>query len=183
LGRNHKILEVGEGASKDEIKRAYRKKAKLYHPDINKQPNAQRKFIEIKRAYEYLLKGPVRRVVSRAAPKATKTTRDIRRAEVTRRRERARQFLKKKREQDLQKINNFQKSKYFQFFRTAYFSLYGVGIAISVSILGYSIIAKINGFSSSIISSVLLAGVLFSNVYGLKKKYEHWFIKELLGES
>ena len=48
------ILGVGKNASADEIKSAYRKLAKQYHPDLNKTPEAQNKFKEINEAYEVL---------------------------------------------------------------------------------------------------------------------------------
>lgn len=48
------ILGVGKTASPDEIKSAYRKLAKQYHPDINKDPGASEKFKEINEAYECL---------------------------------------------------------------------------------------------------------------------------------
>ncbi len=41
-------------ASKDEIKSAYRKLAKQYHPDLNKSPDAPKKFEEIQEAYDVL---------------------------------------------------------------------------------------------------------------------------------
>jgi len=47
-------LEVSEGASSDEIKKAYRKLARKYHPDVNKEPEAEEKFKEINAAYEVL---------------------------------------------------------------------------------------------------------------------------------
>jgi len=47
-------LGVSESASADEIKKAYRKLARKYHPDINKDPEAQEKFKEINAAYEVL---------------------------------------------------------------------------------------------------------------------------------
>lgn len=47
-------LGVGKNASAEEIKSAYRKLAKQYHPDINKEPQAQNKFKEINEAYEVL---------------------------------------------------------------------------------------------------------------------------------
>ncbi|GAD15896.1 molecular chaperone DnaJ [Lentilactobacillus otakiensis] len=48
------ILGVSKDASDDEIKHAYRKLSKKWHPDINKAPNAEAKFKEINEAYETL---------------------------------------------------------------------------------------------------------------------------------
>ncbi|HLR66501.1 molecular chaperone DnaJ [Virgibacillus alimentarius] len=48
------ILGVGKDASKDEIKKAYRKLARKYHPDVNKEEDAADKFKEAKEAYEVL---------------------------------------------------------------------------------------------------------------------------------
>jgi curved DNA-binding protein len=47
-------LGVSENASADEIKKAYRKLARKYHPDINKEESAVEKFKEINAAYEVL---------------------------------------------------------------------------------------------------------------------------------
>ncbi|WP_141431474.1 molecular chaperone DnaJ [Bacillus sp. 03113] len=50
----YEVLGVSKSASKDEIKKAYRKLSKKYHPDINKEPDAESKFKEVKEAYEVL---------------------------------------------------------------------------------------------------------------------------------
>lgn len=50
----YEVLGVSKSASKDEIKSAYRKLAKQYHPDINKSPDAPKKFEEIQEAYDIL---------------------------------------------------------------------------------------------------------------------------------
>ena len=47
-------LGVAQNASQDEIKKAYRKLARQYHPDINKAKDAEEKFKEINAAYEIL---------------------------------------------------------------------------------------------------------------------------------
>src|SRR5699024_2385537 len=48
------ILGLDKNASKDDIKKAYRKLARKYHPDVSKEPNAAEKFKEVKEAYEVL---------------------------------------------------------------------------------------------------------------------------------
>ncbi|MGA0097463.1 MAG: molecular chaperone DnaJ [Bacilli bacterium] len=50
----YSVLGVGKSASKDEIKTAYRKLAKQYHPDVNKAADAEQKFKEIQEAYDIL---------------------------------------------------------------------------------------------------------------------------------
>jgi hypothetical protein len=50
-----KILGIPAGSSIDEIKKAYRKQARLYHPDINPSPDAKDIFIAVTEAYEFLI--------------------------------------------------------------------------------------------------------------------------------
>jgi molecular chaperone DnaJ len=53
-GDYYEILGVNRNADKEEIKRAYRRLARKYHPDVNKDAGAEEKFKEINRAYEVL---------------------------------------------------------------------------------------------------------------------------------
>jgi DnaJ-class molecular chaperone len=50
----HAILGVGRDADEKEIKRAYRKLALKFHPDLNKDPEAASRFVEINEAYAIL---------------------------------------------------------------------------------------------------------------------------------
>jgi curved DNA-binding protein len=54
------IMGVKRDATQDEIKRAYRKLARKYHPDVSKEPEAEKRFKEMQEAYE-VLKDPEKR--------------------------------------------------------------------------------------------------------------------------
>jgi len=56
----YKVLEVSRSATAEEIKRAYRKLARKYHPDVSKEKNAEAHFKEVQEAYE-VLKDPEKR--------------------------------------------------------------------------------------------------------------------------
>ena len=51
----YRVLGLASDASVEEIKKAYRSKARLYHPDINKAPDAKELFIVITEAYDFLI--------------------------------------------------------------------------------------------------------------------------------
>jgi curved DNA-binding protein len=56
----YKVMGVDRDASQDEVKRAYRKLARKYHPDVSKEPDAETRFKELGEAYE-VLKDPEKR--------------------------------------------------------------------------------------------------------------------------
>jgi hypothetical protein len=50
----YETLGVSRGADAEEVKRAYRKQARKYHPDVSKEKNAEEKFKNVQEAYEVL---------------------------------------------------------------------------------------------------------------------------------
>ncbi len=56
----YQIMGLARDATQDEIKRVYRKLARKYHPDVSKEPDAEKKFKELGEAYE-ALKDPEKR--------------------------------------------------------------------------------------------------------------------------
>ncbi len=52
--RYYRILNLSPGTGLEEVKRAYRKLAKIYHPDLNLPSSDREKFIEVTKAYERL---------------------------------------------------------------------------------------------------------------------------------
>ena len=56
----YKVMGIARDASQDDIKRAYRKLARKYHPDVSKEKDAEEKFKELQEAHE-VLKDPAKR--------------------------------------------------------------------------------------------------------------------------
>src|SRR3990167_2660889 len=54
------VLGVAKNASEDDIKHAYRRLARKYHPDVSKEKNAEEQFKNVQEAYE-VLKDPEKR--------------------------------------------------------------------------------------------------------------------------
>src|SRR5215831_563726 len=69
----YEVLGVSKSASADEIRAAYRKLARKYHPDVNKDAEAQKKFTEVQQAYDILSDEAKRKVYDQFGPAAFET--------------------------------------------------------------------------------------------------------------
>lgn len=133
MSRYYKILGVKENASKNEVKKAYRKLVLKYHPDRNPTEEAKKKFIEIDQAYDaiinnkssFLLGDELARMKEHTDARI-KAIKDLKQKE----RERINKSIKKKRE-----IREKKQKQYNRF----------TGIVIALFITGLSalIITKI----------------------------------------
>lgn len=103
MSHYHSVLGIPSSATKEEIKKAYRKKARQYHPDINPAPDAHERFIEITEAYECL--------TNFRSPKNTKKQKPVSKEDLENmRREKARK-----------RAAYYAKMKYEKFTQTAYY--------------------------------------------------------------
>ena len=77
LDKYYKILGLTPNASQDEVRRAYRKLVMVYHPDRNKHPKAEARFILIKEAYEIVtgkIPAPQAQRINRAQSRRPQTS-------------------------------------------------------------------------------------------------------------
>ena len=73
----YEILDVPRTATQDEIQRAYRKLARTYHPDVNKDPAAEERFKEISEAYDVLSDPATRRRYDAFGPDFRQVPEDV----------------------------------------------------------------------------------------------------------
>jgi len=124
LTEYYRLLGINTEADAEEIKKAFRVKAKMYHPDLNPDPGAQDAFIRIHTAYEMVMahlqgkrmKGYYQEPVSFAA------------AEVAMRRQamknRAENYARMKYEEFVKECEAYHNSPYAWVFKILYYGLF-----------------------------------------------------------
>ncbi len=110
-----RILELPENADLDEIKAAYRKLAKSYHPDLNDAPDAAKRFIMINEAYEFLSDD-----TRRAYYRARRSSR-VSEAEKERREAYYRDWIRRQQEVSRQRAQEYARSNYKDFVNSPFY--------------------------------------------------------------
>jgi len=126
----YNLLDLSKDSSVDEIKRAYRKKARLYHPDINPDPDAKDKFISITEAYDFLISNYEK--IRHSDEEYHQTMEDWRKYRQDRSRKRATAYARSS-------YSSFKNTRFYKTTRifdrtTIYFSF-----AISIMVMAYTI--------------------------------------------
>ena len=97
-GKNYyKILNLSENTSNKEVKKRYKELAKKYHPDINKDKNAHKKFLQIKEAYEIII------LPQKAIPKVNREPKP--KSKYEKHRERSKKIYEKKQKRKEKRAN------------------------------------------------------------------------------
>lgn len=130
----YRILGIRQGASDDEIRKAYRRKAMEYHPDRNHSDGAHEVFLRITEAYEYLTSHPgSRNITEEESRKNYQAWVDYRQAEA---RKRAEEYAKST-------YSAFKKSPIYQSTTVIDGTMVFLGMALAVGVIlmpifGYS---------------------------------------------
>lgn len=125
----YRVLGIPENSSIDEIKKAYRKKARLYHPDINNSPDSNDRFIEATEAYDFLIAHYGKNF---SEDEYNRLVEEWRKYRQERSRQRAQYYARSS-------FENFRNSKYYKSTRILNNSSIIVLFAVSVMVFFYTI--------------------------------------------
>ena len=151
----YNTLGISEKAGVPEIKSAYRRLAKKFHPDLNKNPDAQDKFILVNEAYEFLIRLKTQPTnFSKVRYQKKQTNDDLYRQWLNQERARARARAAK---EARKKFDDFKKSQVYKTSQII-FTFYDI-LSILIGIL--IIIASLIGVYTSMHSE---EGIKISNI-------------------
>ncbi len=185
LDEYYRILEIPPDASKQEIKRAYWRQAKKWHPDVNPSEEAQTQFIRLNQAYEILVNGklPPKPVVY--TPSYTDSQEELLQRLYRQKRyreqyqERAAQFARMQYE-EFKKNNEIFKSsfwyipaKIFTYFAWIVGNLVGVGFLFTPLLVVF--LLEQTGAGLVLIPFSLMGLVLIAAAFRFKRDVERYF--------
>lgn len=134
LSEYYEILGLPVNSSLDEIKKAYRKKARMYHPDINHAPDAVNQFIKITEAYDFIIANHENMISGE--DDFEKLIEEWRKYRQERSRQRARFYA-------ASTYNRFRNSKYYKSTKILNASSVIFNFVISILVLTYTILGYI----------------------------------------
>lgn len=134
ISEYYNILGLPMNSSLEEIKKAYRKKARLYHPDINQSPDARDKFILATEAYDFLMSNHGKGELS--DQEFFRIMEEWRKYRQDRSRQRAQYYARKS-------FVSFKNSKYYKSTRILDASSAIFTLAVSITVLVFTIFGYI----------------------------------------
>jgi curved DNA-binding protein CbpA len=130
----YQLLGITKDASEAEIRAAYRRQAKIYHPDLNKSPDAHSRFIVITNAYETLIDSDRRHRYNQRFSSTPRSSMEAYNDWLKAQKERAEHEAKMRYYEHLRNREKFRQSKYYNLAiivtQIARFVCYSFGVAI-----------------------------------------------------
>jgi len=115
----YQLLGLTFDASADDLKKAFRAKAKLFHPDVNHSPFAHESFVRLHTAYEMILIH-----LERKTTRAVYNTEEEREKRRQKAAERSQRYAQMKYEQFLKECEAYKQSPYRWIFQILYYGLF-----------------------------------------------------------
>jgi hypothetical protein len=167
---HHSVLGLSPGATKKQIKSAYRKLALKYHPDRNKSAGAARKFQELTEAYDYLLEHP-----DAGANNATSYEEQLAAEVYKREREKMQQRARAQREKKKQQDEYFNRPEWHDPILLLKYAANGAILLFALSAVVLPLLLAILGDPGSLAGTsifMIMGIVLLVFIY---QKRKHWF--------
>lgn len=188
MSKYHDILGVPVGASKQAIKRAFRKQAMTWHPDKNDSPEASLKFQKINEAYEYLVEGKVpsqlnTQQTTYSSPISAydryknvyvPPTDPIEKAQWQAVQNQVRNEVRiKNYEEMLKRHEAFQKNPWFEFYRVLFWGLKFIFFCIGLLFLYFVLVPFIMGDIAVGVVLLMVSSVAFYYLYQMYLYFEN----------
>lgn len=176
----YSILGLKKGASEAEIKKAFRKLAFEWHPDLNPSKEAEQKFIQLNEAYETLIEGKGKtefKAGTSPFSNAPKSREEKRREEI---RIRMKKFVEKRQNEFREMRTEYRGSKFSSLFRFLFYSeAYFYFAALAVCIVAPFVIGITYhhwlGFVIPVLPAIGMGGSCYFHAVRLKRKADMLF--------
>lgn len=167
----YRVLGLSPGATRKQIKSAYRKLALKYHPDRNHSAGAARKFQEIKEAHDSLLKATYTGEDERSSYEE-QAAREVYRREREKMKARARAQQEKKRQQD----EYFNRPEWHDPLLILRYAAHGIALLFALSAVVLPVLLAIFGDAGSLAGTsifLIIGIILLIYIYQKRKQWFH----------